>query len=153
MAEAHEPWWKNATGDAPGPVLLLFLVGWHNAATRRLLDDEHHCVDKDVRADTGDKTIGDRVCEGHDRDREERRDRVPRVAPVDVLGSLSHERSDDDKCAASCPRWNGGEDWREEDGDEEDEDDEDEDEDGNDFNGDHKEDEDEEDYEMVDGRA
>jgi hypothetical protein len=117
--EPLHPGWHNATRNAPRPVLLLLLVVRDNTATGSLLNNEDNRVDEDVRADTGNQTICNGVGEGHDCDRKEGRDSVAHVAPVDILCGLGHQRADDNQSAASCPRWNRGEDGREENGDEE----------------------------------
>ena len=117
--EPLHPWGKEAALETPSPGLLLILVGWYDATGRRLLNDPYDGVDEHVRANTGDQTVGDRVCERHDRNGEESGNGIAQVAPVDVLGRCCHERSNDDQCAASSPGRNRCENRSEEDGDEE----------------------------------
>jgi hypothetical protein len=117
--DALHPRRQESAGDAPRPGLLLFLVGGNDPAARGLLDDVDERVDDDVRADTGNQTVGDRVGEGHDGDGEECRDSVAHVLPVDVLGRLSHEGTDNDERTSGGPWRDRGENRREEDGDEE----------------------------------
>ena len=117
--EPLHPWGQEATLETPRPVLLLVLVGWHDAAARGNLDEPDRGVDEEVGADTGDQTIRNRVCKRHDGDGEESGDRIAEVSPVDVLGGCGHEGTDNDQRAASSPGRDRGEDGREEDGDEE----------------------------------
>jgi hypothetical protein len=113
------PWWEEATRNAVCPILFLFFVVRHNASTRSLLDEPDGGVDDDVRADTGNQTVGNRVSERHNRNREEGGDSITHVAPVNIFGRLGHQRANNDQCASSGPRWNRSEDWRKEYGDEE----------------------------------
>jgi hypothetical protein len=117
--EPLHPGWHYATRNAPRPVLLLLLVVRDNTATGSLLNNVDNRVDENVRADTGNQSICDGVGKWHDCDREEGRDSVTHVAPVDILCGLGHQRANDDQGAASCPRWNRGKDRRKENGDEE----------------------------------
>jgi hypothetical protein len=92
---------------------------WDYAATGCLFDEPHCRVDDHVRADTRNQSVRNRVGERHDRNRQESRDGVAHVPPVDVLGRGGHERTDDDQGAASRPRRDRREDGGEEHGDEE----------------------------------
>jgi hypothetical protein len=115
----HNPWWEDAANKLVGPWLLEFLSRWDDAATGHLLEDPDDGVEDGVGDDTGDETVGDGVGEWHNGERDESRDGVTRVAPVDDGGSLAHHGSDDDQSTASSPWRDGGEDRCEEDGDEE----------------------------------
>lgn len=117
-SEPLHPRGKETALKAPSPVLLLVLVGRYNATTRGQLDEPDGAVDEDVRADTGDQTIGDGVREGHDGDGQESGDGIAEVAPVDVLGRGCHERTDNYQGTAGSPGRDGCEDRSEEDGDE-----------------------------------
>ena len=117
--QAGQPPGKEAAGDPPGPGVLLVLVGGLEAAARRRLDGPHEDVDDDVAADAGDHAVGDGVGEGHDGDGQEGWDSVAHVAPVDLDDGAHHHGPDEDQYAAGCPRRDGREDGREEDGNEE----------------------------------
>ena len=116
---ALHPRRKEAAGETPRPRLLLVLVRGNNATSRSLLDDKDKGVDEDIRADTGNESVCNRVGEGHNGDGEERGNGISHILPIDVLGRLCHKRSDNDKRASCGPRRNRCEYRGEEDGDEE----------------------------------
>jgi len=95
------------------------LVGWHNATTSDDLDQPNNCVDEYVADDTSNKTISNRVGEGHNGEGDERGKRISEVKPIDFLSSRCHHRANDNQGATCGPRRDGSKDWSEEDRDEE----------------------------------
>lgn len=119
LAGANKPRREEATGNAVSPGLLESLVGGHDAAARSLLDQPDGGVDDNVRAHTGDQTVGNGVGKGHERNGEESRNGIAQVAPVDLSNGLHHHGTDQNQHAASGPRRDRGKDGSKEDGDEE----------------------------------
>lgn len=119
LEHANQPGREEAARNAPCPGLLFVVVGRRDAATGDISQEPYGGVDDDVRHDTGNEAVGNRVCEGHDGDGEEGGDGIAHVLPVDVRNGRGHHGSDDDEDTASGPRRDGCEDGGKEDADEE----------------------------------
>lgn len=115
--DADEPRRSESTRNTPR--LTGLVTVWHNAALGGLAKDERNGVEDHIGDDTGDKTVGDRVGEGHGGQADEGGESVSGVVPVDVDDGLHHHGSDEDQSTASGPWWDRGKDGRKEDGDEE----------------------------------
>jgi hypothetical protein len=92
----NKPSRQQTTLELVSPRLLELLIGRHNATTINGLDEPDRGVDDHVRNDTSNQTVGIRVGERHNSQRNENEKGVSDVFPIDVLGSGSHHCTDDD---------------------------------------------------------
>lgn len=118
LGNTDHPAWDDAA-KVRGPGVLELLVLGHDATSGNLLDGPDEGVNEHVHADTSDKTVGNRVGEGHEGNAHEGGNGVAHVLPVDIRHSADHHRADQDKDAAGGPRGNRSKDGSEENGDEE----------------------------------
>jgi len=96
------------------PVLLVIVARRQKAAARDSSQGPGDGVEDGVAHDTSDQAVCDRVRERHEHERDESRDGVARVVPVDRCHSAHHHATDEDQGSTSCPGWDGSKDWRKE---------------------------------------
>lgn len=90
-----------------------------NSPAGSLLQYPSANVQNNVRDDTSDEPVRDRIRKRHDHDSNEGGNPISRIRPIDLGGSLQHHTSNKNERASGGPRGDTGKDRGEEDGDEE----------------------------------
>lgn len=70
--------------------MVVLAVRWNNPPSCALSDNPDTAVDQDIADDTSNEAVRDTVSEGHNRDRQERGNRVSQIPPVDLECRVHH---------------------------------------------------------------